>query len=177
MLKVDTRDFDAALALLGKVGTVGPDRMTIFRSALAYSNLQKGNIQVARNDAEAAKRAAKTPAETAGADRLIQLIDARSKGPGAVSPGESVVRAEGTAVGLRCVAPGADAMSKMGINIGGKQMLFDMPEPTAVEITRKPGVTAEMKCGPLQPFRLVVEYAPASVTNQQSAGIIRRLEF
>lgn len=177
MMKVDARDFDAALGLLGKVGMVGPDRAAIFRSAMAYCNLQKGNVAAARNDAEAARMAAKIPAETQGADRLLQLIDARSKGPWAVLPGEKVVRAQGTAVGLRCAAQGSGASSKMGILIDGKQMLFDLPDAAAVEVTRDAGTKAELKCGPLQPFQLTVEYAPASVTNLQSAGIIRRLEY
>jgi hypothetical protein len=56
-------------------------------------------------------------------------------------------------------------------------MLFDLPDEKAVEIVRHSGTTAQLACGSLQPFRLVVEYAPASVTNQESAGIIRRLEF
>lgn len=177
MLKVDTRDFDAALGLLGRVGMVAPDRMALFRSAIAYTNLQKGNIDAAREDAEASKRAAKTPAETQAANRLIALIDARSKGPWAAHAGEILLRAQGTAIGLRCAAPASGVMSKMGINIDGKQLIFDLPEAAAVEITRRAGVTSELKCGVLKPFQLVVEYTPSSVANQQSAGIIRRLEF
>jgi len=177
MMKVDTRDFDAALNLLGRVGTVSTERMTIFRSAIAYANLQKGNIDKARYDAQAARRAAKTPAELQAADRLLALIEARSKGPAAALPGEHVVRTEGTAVGLRCAAPGSGNLSKMGITINGKPWLFDMPDAAAVEITRQPGNKTELKCGALQPFPVVLEYAPASVTNQETAGIIRRLEF
>jgi tetratricopeptide (TPR) repeat protein len=177
MLKVDMRDFDTALSLLGRVGTVGPDRMTIYRSALAYTNLQRGNIDGARYDAQAARRAAKTPSETQAADRLLALIEARSKGPAAALPGEHVVRTQGTAVGLRCSAPGSGNLSQMGITINGKPWLFDMPDAAAVEITRQPGTKAEIKCGALQPFAVVVEYAPASVANRETAGIIRRLEF
>ncbi len=94
VMKVDARDFDAALSLLGRVGTVGPDRVTVFRSALAYTNLQRGNIDGARYDAGAARRAAKTPAEIHSVDQLSALIEARSKGPAAALPGEHVVRTE-----------------------------------------------------------------------------------
>lgn len=177
LMKVDARNFDEALSLLGRVGLVSPDRMAIFRSALAYSNLQRGNITAARGDAEAARRAAKTVPESQAADRLVQLIEARSRGPAAVLPGEQIVRREGTAVGLRCAAPGSGNMSKMGIVIDGSQMLLDLPDASAVELTRPSGSKTELKCGALPPFHLTVEYAPASVTNQQSAGIIRRLEF
>ncbi len=177
IMKVDAREIDAALDLLGRVGTVPPERTGIYRSALAYSHLQKGNIEMARTNAEAARNAAKSPGEVQAADRLMKLIEARAKGPAAALKGERLMRATGTAVGLRCVAPGTDSLSKMGVLIEGKQMLFDLPDADAVEVARLPGSKAEMKCGPLQPYQVTVEYAPASVTNQQSAGIIRRLEF
>jgi tetratricopeptide (TPR) repeat protein len=177
VLKVDTRDFDEAFALLNRVGTVGPDRMAIFRYVIAYVNLERGNIDLARSGVEALRQAAKTPAQIQAADQLVRLIDARSKGPAAAHPGEAVMRTKGTALGLRCAAAGSDEMSKMGITVDGKQILFDMPDPAAVEIARKPGASPELNCGALQPFPIIVEYTPSSVANQQSAGIIRRLEF
>jgi hypothetical protein len=177
VMKVDTREFDEAFALLNRVGTVGPDRMAIFRYAIAYVNLERGNLDLARSGVEAARQVAKTPSEIQAADQLVRLIDARSKGPAAAHPGEALMRAKGTALGLRCATAGSDEMSKMGITINGKQVLFDMPDPAAVEIARRPDVSPEMKCGALPPFPVVVEYTPSSVANQQSAGIIRRLEF
>ena len=177
VLKVDTREFDEAFALLNRVGNVGPDRMPIYRYAIAYLNLQRGNIDLARSGVEAARQVAKTPAQIQAADQLVKLIDARSKGPAAAHPGEALMRVKGTALGLRCAAPGSDEMSKMGITIDGKQILFDMPDPAAVEIARSPAASPELKCGALPPFPIVVEYTPSSVANQQSAGIIRRLEF
>lgn len=177
VLKVDLRDFDSALTLLTEAGTVNPDRVTAFRSAIAYVNLVKGNIELARTDAEAARQAAKGPTQTAAVDRLLRLIDARSTGPAAAHPGETVIRTQGVAVGLRCAPAGSDEMSKMGVNIGGKQVIFDMPAPAAVEILRTTAASLQLTCGQLQPFPVVVEYTPASVAEQQSAGIIRRLEF
>jgi hypothetical protein len=177
VMKLDTREFDAAFDLLNRIGTVGPDRMAIFRYAIAYVNLERGNIDRARSGAESARQAAKTPAQTQAADQLLKLISARSQGPAAAHPGESVMRVQGTALGLRCVETGSGEMSKMGVTIDGKQVLFDMPDPTAVELVQRPGVSPELKCGALPPFRIVVEYTPSSVANQQTAGIIRRLEF
>jgi tetratricopeptide (TPR) repeat protein len=177
IMKTDARDFERASDLLGRVGTVGPDRMVVFRSALGYANLMRGNLTMARTDAQAAQRAAISAAEVQSANRLLALIDARSKGPAAVLSGEKVVRKEGMAIGLRCVPAGSSAFAKMGITIDGKQMMLDMPAPAAVEIARQPGKPDLLKCGQLQPFPLIVEYAPASVANQESAGIIRRLEY
>ncbi|HVW08466.1 MAG TPA: hypothetical protein VHC90_07790 [Bryobacteraceae bacterium] len=177
LMKMDARDFEEALSLLGRVGLVSPDRMTIFRSALAYANLQRGNVPQARADAEAAQRAAKTTPENEAVARLLRLIEARSKGPAAAHPGEQLIRKEGTAIGLRCAAPASADFSKMGILVDGKQVLFDLPEAAAVEITKPPGSKADLHCGALPPFHLTVEYTPGSVANQQTAGIIRRLEF
>jgi hypothetical protein len=175
--KVDARDFDAAKDLLGNVGILGAERMYVYRSAFAYVHLEKGEIDAAGVDAAAARRAAKTTGEAAAADRLLALVEARSSGPAAVKPGEQIVRKEGTAVGLRCAAKDSKDFSKMGITIDGKQTLFDMPQPAAVEITREPATKVELKCGALPPFHLIVEYAPSPAINQQTAGIIRRLEY
>ena len=177
LLKIDVRDFEQALYYLGRVGRVPPERMAIYRSARAYTNLQRGNVPEAREDAEAAERAAKTAPEHEAAGRLLKLIEARAKGPAAAHAGEQLIVKEGTAMGLRCPAAGATDMSKMGITVDGKQVLFDLPEAAAVEITKFPGSKADLHCGALPPFHLRVEYTPAAVTNQQSAGIIRRLEF
>jgi Tfp pilus assembly protein PilF len=177
LLKMDVRDFEQALYLLGRVGLVSPERMTIYRSARAYANLQRGKIPGAREDAAAAQRAAKTVPEHEAVERLMKLIEARSKGPAAAHPEEPLIRKEGTAVGLRCAAEGSPDMSKMGIVVDGKQTLFDLPEAAAVEITKVPGSKADLHCGALPPFHLSVEYTPATVANQQAAGIIRRLEF
>jgi tetratricopeptide (TPR) repeat protein len=177
LMKLDARDFEEALHLLGRAGLVAPERMTIYRSARAYANLQRGNVPEAQADAEAALRAARTTPESQAAERLLQLIEARAKGPAAAHPGELLVRTEGTAVGLRCTATGSDELSKMGILVDGKRTLFDLPEAAAVEITKARGSKAELHCGALTPFHVIVEYTPASVANQQTAGIIRRLEF
>jgi tetratricopeptide (TPR) repeat protein len=177
LMKMDARDFEQALYLLGRVGLVPPERMTIYRSARAYANLQRGNIPEARQDAEAAQRAARTTSEHEAAERLLKLIEARAKGPAAAHPGEQLILAEGTAVGLRCAAAGSTDMSKMGIVVDGKQVLFDLPDSAAVEITKFPNSKADLRCGALPPFHLRVEYTPAGVTNRLTAGIIRRLEF
>jgi tetratricopeptide (TPR) repeat protein len=177
LMKVNARDFDSAFDLLGRVGIIGEDRMYVYRSAFGYVNLEKGNIDAAREDAGAARRAARTKAEADAADRFIALVEARASGPAAVKPGEQIVRKEGTAIGLRCAAKDSKETSKMGIMIDGKQMLFDMPDPAAVEVTKQPGTKVELKCGALPPFHLFVEYAPSSPINRQTAGIIRRIEY
>ena len=177
VMKLDARQFDEAYDLLNRVGSVGSDRMAIYHYALAYVNLERGNIDLARSGVEAARKATNTPAQLQAADQLTKLIDARSKGPAAAHPGEQVIRAKGTALGMRCAAAGSEEMSKIGLNIDGKQVLFDMPEPAAIEIVRTQGVSPELKCGAMSPFPIIVEYTPSSVANQQSAGIVRRLEF
>jgi tetratricopeptide (TPR) repeat protein len=191
IMKLERRDFEAVVSLLGRVPAVAPERVAIFNSALAYSNLQLGNIAEARSHGEAARKAAVAPADIQASDRLLSLIEARSKGVAIAKPGEKLLRAEGTALGLRCAVPGSGLPSKIGITVAGAAMLFDMPEPAAVEIVRHPEAGVELKCGPLPPFRVAIEYAAsgavntaiakpdagATVIDQPPAGMIRRLEF
>lgn len=193
ILKVETRDFPTALSLLSRVTAVAPERAAIFHSALAYSELQTGNLDAARAQVEELRKAAKTAPETQGAERLAALIEARSKGPAAAKSGEKLVRVEGTALGLRCEAAATGKPSKLGVNVGGKQMLFDMPDAAALEIAKQAGSTVELKCGPLPGFHIAVEYVPgeaakdsvvavtpanpAALLAQPATGLIRRLEF
>lgn len=174
MMKVDARDFDAAAALLGRVSTVSPDRMAVFHTALAYAHLQKGSLDAARTSVAAARKAAASPAETQTADRLLQLIEARSQGPAMAHPGDKLVRAEGTTIGLRCDQP----VSKLGLTLAGRQVLLDLPEAAAVEVVRTGTAQINLKCGPLDPQRVMVEYSEyTSAGAQGSVGIVRRLEF
>jgi tetratricopeptide (TPR) repeat protein len=177
VMKMDARDFDAALALLGRVKAVDPERMSLLYTALAYSNLQHGNITEARSGIESARKAALTPQDIQRADQMARLIEARSSGPAAVQAGEKVSRIEGTAVALRCVASGTISSSKLEMNVGIRRILLDVPVPAAVEIVRRPGTAAALTCGELTPFPVTVEFAPFDAPVQNSAGIIRRLEF
>jgi hypothetical protein len=98
-------------------------------------------------------------------------------------PGQKVVVAEGTAMGLRCVAPGSGAMMLLGIKVDGKQLLLDMPDAAAMEIVRPAGAKAELKCGVLDPIPMKIEYslyapgAPVAASNAGAAGLVRRVEF
>ncbi len=197
LMKLSARDAPAALSSLSRVTALPSERAAVFQSALGYAYLLNGNLDAARSHVEESKKAAKTPLETQGADRVLALIEARSKGPAAVRPGEKMVRVQGTALGLRCAAPGSGIMTKMGIMIAGKAQLFDMPDPAAIEVVRQPGGATELKCGPLTAFPLTVEYAPSVnenasvltvspatapgtpplVINQPVTGLIRRLEY
>ncbi len=174
LLKMDARDFPAAATLLRRVGAVSQERYTNFHEARAYTFLQTGDLTGARADLEAARKTASRPDELRRADQLAKLIEARSSGPGAAHPGEVLSRVDGSAVGLRCEAQGA--LSRFGVLVDGKQVLFDLPDVAAVELVPHPGTAARIECGPLTAFRVVVEYV-AAPTGQGTAGLVRRLEY
>src|SRR3569833_3384217 len=99
LLMMDARDFEQALYYLGRVGLMTPERMAIYRSARAYANLQRGNVPEAREDAEAAERAARTAPEHEAAEQQHKQKKTHTKGPAAARPAEQVIEKEGTAVG------------------------------------------------------------------------------
>jgi tetratricopeptide (TPR) repeat protein len=176
LLKVDARDFDSALDLLSRVTTVPPENAALFQATFAYVYLQKGELEQARVHAGIALKSSGAAGINLAAQRTIQLADARSRGPGAARSGEKLTRVAGTAVGLRCETPESGLLSKMGLNVGGKQLLLDLPDVLAVEVDKRPGTTAELKCGPLNQFPLTVEYAASGVPGQ-TAGVVRRIEY
>lgn len=176
LMKVDSRDFDAGYALLTRVTGLPSDRTGPFNAALAYASLARGEIETARNYAGAALKVAANPAAKAAVEGILRLIDARAKPGAGVHPGEKLLHAEGLVVGMRCESPESGLVSKLGLVVGGKQLLFDLPEAAAVEILKRPDSQSELKCGPLGSFPLSVEYA-AGDGKGPTVGMVRRIEY
>jgi hypothetical protein len=132
--------------------------------------VQAGNLKEARAELDGVRKLAKSPADIRDLDRLDALIAARSKGRLASRPGEKLLRAEGTAQALDCPVSGA----LLRVLVGDKEMVFDLPDPAAVEVLSG---SADLHCGKLQTFHVIVEYAPPGVASKASAGIVRRVAF
>ena len=85
VMKVDSREFNEAFDLLNRVGTVGPERTAIFRYAIAYVNLERGNIRPRLGSwyGSRAPGGEDSPSRNSGGGpgQPVKLIDARSKGP------------------------------------------------------------------------------------------------
>jgi Protein of unknown function (DUF1570) len=139
----------------------------------ATASLQSGDLPHALASLDDVKTLDAEPADSEEMERLRALIEARSKGRYAVRRGEKIQRAEGTAVALDCPAAGP----LLRIKVAEKEMRFDLPDPASVELSSSGAASLEVKCGPLKPFHIAVEYAVPGVTNPASAGIVRKMTF
>ncbi len=173
LAQVEAREFPAAIATLMRIPTVTPERATPLFLALAYAKLQTGDAAGARRDAETALKWVRTPAEKAGAEQILNLADARSKGAGAAQPGEKLQQAQGAVWRIDC-RPGGN---RLLLRSGTGTMTFDLPPPAAVELTRAHGGTVNMACGQQMNLPVMVEYAPAVKFGSGVAGVVRRLEY
>jgi Tfp pilus assembly protein PilF len=173
LAQVETREYPAAIATLMGIPTVTPERATPLFLALAYAKLQTGDTEGARHDAETALKWVRTPAEKAGAEQILNLADARSKGAGAVHAGEKLQQVRGIMRRIDC-PPGGN---RLLLQSGNVSMTFDMPPPGAVELTRSQGGTLKIACGQRMDLPVLVEYAPSAKPGSGIAGVVRRLEY
>jgi tetratricopeptide (TPR) repeat protein len=173
LMQIEARDFSGAIATLISIPKIGPQEAPRVYCGLAYAHIQTGELDKAREDAGTCSRYAKAAPDTARAQRILTLIDARADPAVAVRPGERLQRIIGTARVLQCAPEG----NRLQILVGNKLMAFDLPAPAAVELPAKPAAAFTMKCGALQPVRIGVEFAPPRSVMETSAGIVRRLEY
>jgi hypothetical protein len=56
-------------------------------------------------------------------------------------------------------------------------MAFDLPDAKAIEFVQKGKTALTMGCGPQKPLWMTVEFAPSSVVDKATDGVVRRLEY
>jgi tetratricopeptide (TPR) repeat protein len=173
LMKIAAREYRTGVDELMKVSQIKPEQATTVYSALAYGYLQLGDLPRARRDANTAKQYTRDATQLKSLDAMIALIDARAASPLAPKPGETTQRAEGALRQIDCSGGG----NKMVLTIGNKLMAFDLPDIKSVELVQKGDIAPKMGCGPQQPVWMTVEYAPATVVDKTSDGIVRRIEY
>jgi tetratricopeptide (TPR) repeat protein len=174
LVRVRARRFESAIATLMSIPNVTPAHAPPLFAALAYAYLQTGDAAEARKHAETAKKWARNEGEAHGVDELLGLIDARAKSAFPPHPGEKIQQVEGMVKGVECARTG----SLLHLTADEKALLFDLPDPKAVEFTDSHGSGGlKLACGPQQPFRVVLDYVPEGPTERGSAGVVRRIEY
>jgi tetratricopeptide (TPR) repeat protein len=176
IVQVAVRDFAPAIQTLLSIRRITPAYATPLFTSLAYAYLRTGDLEQARKNLDAARKWAANPTETSGVDRLAGLIDARSKGPLAPQPGERTVRVSGVLETVDC-RPGG---TRLHVAVERDAVrTFDLPDPKAVEFTHNGRDSGELRltCGPQKPMALIVDYAPSSVLEQGSTGVVRGIEY
>jgi hypothetical protein len=108
------------------------------------------------------------------------LIEARAKPGAGVRPGEKIQAASGTVRSLECSGVNGSGPARLLVAVEGQTLMFDFPEPAAVELTRlDPAANSDFQlhCGPLQAVPVKVEYAPPLDSAGGSVGIARHVQF
>jgi Flp pilus assembly protein TadD len=177
--EIARRDFPGGIGVLTAIQTITPDRAPAVYCNLAYAHMEAGDLALARSDLGTCRKYAKADADVTRAGQMLNMIDARAKPAAGVAPGEKRRVAEGVAQMLECPA-GTSGPARLRLLAGNQVLMFDFPEPAAVELVRKNGNGGgpgfALRCGPLQPVPLTVEFAPP-LSSSASNGIARRLEY
>jgi tetratricopeptide (TPR) repeat protein len=173
LLRVDVRDFPAAVSELMAVPNITPVQATSVFCGLAFSFVQTGDLESARVQSENCRKWAKSEQDQRRAAPILKYVEARSKPSAAVRPNEKLQRVVGTARSLDCSPQG----SRLSIYIGDKVAVFDLPEPDAVERPATPRSSLRLECGTLQAVQIGIEFAPPRSAVETSVGVVRRLEY
>jgi tetratricopeptide (TPR) repeat protein len=173
LTQVDARDYPGAVSTLMAIPTVKPQQAPAVFCGLAFAFVHTGDLDSALQNAQECHKWARTAAEMRRADQISKLVGARSKPVVAVRPGEKLQHVAGVTRNLQCSPQG----NRLQMSIGDKLVVFDLPEPDAVELSQTPPANFAFTCGPLKPIRLGIEFAPPRSAMETSVGIVRRIEF
>jgi tetratricopeptide (TPR) repeat protein len=202
LMLVNTRNYPEAILQLNQVKKIDPDQAQWYFPALAFAYLQTGDKQKARENAETAKKWAKTPQQLDHADALLRSLEAKKATARAVPAGEKVPtirrversefevveeaaanpfvakedkmsRVEGVAQRLDCNGKAA----RFHVLVGKTAMIFLIPDPDRVLIKHSEEGKHDFSCGVQKPYKVSVDYAILPDSQSGTAGIVRGLEF
>jgi tetratricopeptide (TPR) repeat protein len=202
LMLVNTRNYPEAIMQLNQVKKIDPEQAQWYFPALAFAYLQTGDKEKARENAEAAKKWAKTPQQLEHADALLRSLDARSTTARSLPPAEKVPvirhveRSEFAVVEEAAANPFVDKDDKMKhvegvaqrLDCSGKAarfhvlvdkapMIFLIPDPDRVLIKHSDELKHDFACGVQKPYKVSVDYAILPDAKSGTAGIVRGLEF
>jgi tetratricopeptide (TPR) repeat protein len=203
LMLVNTRNYPEAIAQLRQVKKVDPEQAQWYFPALAFAYLQTGDKEKARENAESAKKWAKTPQQMEHADSLLRSLETRKISAEAVPPAEQhphiqrterseftvieqappanpfvgkedkMNRVDGIAQRLDCSGKAA----RFHVLVGKAQMIFAIPDPGRVLIKHTGELKHDFACGVQKPYKESVDYAILPDSKSGTAGIVRGLEF
>ena len=204
LMLVNLRKYDEAIGHLAQLKKVSPDQAQWLFPALAYAYSHTGNDDRARENAELAKKWAKTQQQTENADSLLDYLDAKQAQRERMNARTADVpppmqRNERPPFEVKEVAPGNPFISKddkmsrvegtaikldcsgdellFHVQVDKRTMIFEVPDPERVVIKHSGEVKHDFACGPQKAFRVVVDYAILPDAKLGSVGIVRALEF
>jgi tetratricopeptide (TPR) repeat protein len=169
----NTHDYKGAIEHLGKVKKLEPERASSYFQVLSLSQLQLGNRQVAKQEADKARKSARTPTETQKAEELLKFLNEDQIQPApvpALSSGPTS-RVEGTLQGIEC----SSEKHKVHILADGVKQVFIIADPGKVRI-EKPA-TLDIICGEQKGEPVTIEYTGNTDATSNVKGFVQRLEI
>lgn len=203
LMLVNTRNYPEAIAQLRQVKKVDAMQAQWLFPALAFAYLQTGDKEKARENAELAKKWAKTPQQIEHADALLQslepkrmtaqtaqandqvprirrversefqVVEERPPANPFVAKDDQMSHVEGVAQRLDC----SGKTARFHVLVGKTGMIFDIPDPNRVLITHSGEMNHDFSCGAQKPYKVSVDYAVLPDPKTGIAGIVRGLEF
>jgi hypothetical protein len=199
---VNTRNYPEAIVQLNQVKKIDPEQAQWYFPALAFAYMQTGDKEKARENAEAAKKWAKTPQQVEHADGLLRSLEARSTTARSLPPAEKapLIRhversefavAEEAAVNpfvakddqmkhVQGVAQRLDCSGKTArfhVLVDKAPMIFLIPDPDRVLIKHSDELKHDFACGVQKPYKVSVDFAILPDAKTGTAGVVRALEF
>ncbi|HME09100.1 MAG TPA: tetratricopeptide repeat protein, partial [Bryobacteraceae bacterium] len=183
MSLMEARDYAGAIDALSGIKTVTGEQAPHYFAARAYAALETGNREDAKKFAEFAKRYARTPAQREQADSILRYVHpdpqqkevkmravdewAREHPPvlrhSDLPPAEEprlwapeMKKAEGLAVRLECNS--ANKRARLAVLVEGQEKIFDIEDPSAIQLRHPGQSTHEFQCGPQDSLRMTIEY-------------------
>jgi tetratricopeptide (TPR) repeat protein len=196
-----------AIETLGPVNKVTPKDASRFFQILAFGNMEMGNLQRARANAQRWIENAQESEEKAAAGRMLRFLDAKEEestrpqiaaaAPADVSP-PKLIRSEAPPSSPRENMPAASAPAKPALpSVSGTLVALDcqgsrvkfvlqtergrvsfiLQDPRKMQFFGLPRGTVDISCGPQKPAAVSMEYDPPSVRSAGVMGIARALHF
>jgi tetratricopeptide (TPR) repeat protein len=197
-------DYAGALDAFKGVKRVNEQQAEWFFGAIAFAQIQAGEGEKARINAQLAKKWAKTPAEIQQADELIKYLDGNRGSAAQAKPEPLEAVGEGTgqqtsrpklarkAEHSEVVAQSPNALSQAEgtakmLECKGKSarftiltvegpVTFDIPDPAAVALNNSGNAVRDFTCGPQNGYHVTVGYEKSDPTSG-TVGVVKTLEF
>ena len=202
LMLVNTSNYPEAIVQLNQVKKIDPEQAQWYFPALAFAYLQIGDKEKGRENAEAAKKWAKTPQQLEHADALLRSLESRRTTARLLPPAEKapVIRhversefavveeaaanpfvakddkmkhVEGIAQRLDCSGKAA----RFHVLVDKSPMIFLIPDPDRVLIKHSDELKHDFSCGVQNSYKVSVDYAILPDAKTGTAGIVRGIEF
>jgi tetratricopeptide (TPR) repeat protein len=188
MYATNAGQFRVAIDAFNHVKNVTEEHAGSFFSARAYCYYRMDARDLARQNAEQARKYVKTPQEQQQVASLLRALDDSSR-PASAQPEAGTMTeqrptlrrttAEGSEVQLQHVdgiAKSFDCAAKpprLHVTVDGKEMIFAMDDPDSIVVRNAKNGVAEFPCGAQKPVKIGIVYAASSTSD----GSIRELVF